>query len=90
MDKETILEIIGMLDAADEYKELVEAIVKKLDLFLPILDDLTNRAIISSAKYKALSFNELIKEGFTREEAIILMVDSAASLKSCIDKISTK
>ncbi|MCK5615304.1 hypothetical protein KAR91_76275 [Candidatus Pacearchaeota archaeon] len=83
---DTILEI---LSDVEEYRPLINAGVKALKSFGPEIDDLLRTMVFAAADIKMAVIQRYVDNGFTKEEAILLVLDSEASLQKSLNNINS-
>ena len=87
MDMKTIL---GLISEAEEYRPLVEGVVKALESYGPEVKKLMKAMIVGSVDIKADAILHLESRGFTREEAIVVVADQWAEMAKRMDNINKK
>lgn len=88
IDQEMV-ELIGeIVIGAEQYRPLVQQVLTTVKSFAPELKDIPEALSEYIVKNKKKIFDMHIAEGFTREESILLMINSNASLSKAMESWS--
>ena len=74
--KEEIRDIINLMEQAEDFRPIIRKGIAILKSYGPELDEISDLLISAVNRKKAQSFKQLINLGFTREEALALMLDA--------------
>ena len=78
--KEELAEFLELVNQADEFKELADAVVVKLGLFTPIFDKLFSQLTDWLITKQGHMLTEYMDAGFSREEAFRLLLNARYGL----------
>ena len=76
MDKRDIQDIIELMDIAEDFKPVAKKAIEILKAYSIEINELVDMALDGIVKKKARMFRSLIKEEFTREEALCIMINT--------------
>jgi hypothetical protein len=85
-----IAEAMAMLESAEEMRPIIDAAIDTLLSFGPELGTLAHSAARAMANIRTTYFNQLTSNGFSREEAMLLTIDSGAALGKAMSAIKRK
>ena len=80
--------ILEVLSDVEEYRPLITKGIEALKSFGPELDDLLRTMVFASADIKMAVIQHYVNNGFTKDEAILLVLDSGASLQKSLNNIN--
>ena len=80
MESGTLKMIMEFVAASEEYRPIVEGVVKALEGYGPDLKSLMKSACVGSIDIKADCVLHLESRGFSREEAIIMTSDQWSTM----------
>jgi len=86
MEKEDINEILEMIGMAKGFTPVVDEAMVVLKEYVPYLKTIYERLLDYGIEKKDYSIKKYIELDYTREEAILLVLDSNLSFKSFLNK----
>ena len=84
MEKEEIKEVLEMVSVAKEFKPVADEAMVALKTYIPHLTEVYEGLLDYGIEKKDYAIKKYISMDYTREEAILLVLDSAASFKTAI------
>ena len=81
---------MGLISAAEEYRPLVEGVMKALESYGPETKKFMKSIIIGSVDIKADAILHLESRGFSREEAIVIVADQWAEMSKKMENLNRK
>jgi len=86
MEKEDINEILEMIGMAKGFTPVVDEAMVVLKEYVPYLKTIYERLLDYGIEKKDYSIKKYIELDYTREEAILLVLDTNLSTKAAMDK----
>ena len=86
MEKEDIDEILEIVNMAKGFKPVVDESLSVLKEYVPCLKEVYSGFLDYGIEMKDYAIKEYGKRGYTKDEAILLVLDSNASFKSFLNK----
>ena len=84
-----IEEVEGLIMLAKAYKPLIEKVADEVvGDYAPILGKVVDGLREYSIKSNTDSFKQYVENGFTREEALLLVINTRASLQEALSNVS--
>lgn len=90
LGKEDIAAIVEIVGEAESLRPVVKEFVKAVKSFAPELDELVGGLLTWGVKKRIESIRLYEKEGFTREEAIYLTMDTWYAIKNNLNRNNPK
>ena len=82
MDKEDIGQIIEIIDQAEDFKPIAKKAIDIITMYKDDIGVLVNMLVVGIANSKMKMLNTYLSAGLSREEALILTVNSFDVLKN--------
>jgi len=86
MEKEDIGEILEIVNMAKAFKPVIDESLSVLKEYVPCMKEIYGGFLDYGIETKDYAIKEYRERGYTKEEAILLVLDSSASLKSFLNK----
>jgi len=86
MEKRNIEEILEIVSMARGFKPVVDETLSVLKEYVPCLKEVYSGFLDYGIEMKDYAIKEYGKRGYTKEEAILLVLDSNASFRSFLNK----
>lgn len=86
MSKLDFDDIQALIEVAPLFKPQVQKAVEAIQLFGPEVKELLTGAVVAVADIRAAAVQRYESHGFTRDEAILLTLDSGEGMKRIIAK----
>ncbi len=84
-NKIDLSDILDVLDQAEQFRPLVKKMLKVFKSYGPEISKVIDDLIDYSVKRNTKTFNMYLKEGFTREEAMLFLLNSKIALENAIN-----
>ena len=87
MELPSVVEIEMLLGEVDQYLPLVKKVTDKL---APVLDELAERISKYNRQSNVDAFKFYVDSGFTRSEALLLVINANAAMEKAMQNINKK